>query len=735
MGHVTLRVDVRSPAGEALYLKGTQGLADLIDHVAGLADPARREPALAALGAAGPARLVALREGLSHPAWRVRSCASRLLADETIDGPTSARLVAAAKGDPHKKVRRQALQALVFESCVPGRVSSERPDPYDVVGLLLERLRNDRSVSVRRAAATGLRFQVALNGNRERRVQRGLRRAMGEEEDETIRRRARQTLAEFDTEGEGDTYRALRWALAEGRVELALRLTRGHMRRWEVQGTFDEAREWLDRVLAASHGAPPSLLAPVLHDAGVTALVTGNFEAAARHLRAGIAQWDRAGDRINGLRSRCALAFVASFGDDVKAIDDLEAEVVEVRATGDDSSLFEVLAVCGQARMFRGRPEAARGHFEEALALARRPGLEHNAATALVGLASVEVAQGYYGEGEAHLVEALAGIEAQGDEHTEVIARCWSAELQRLRGDSEQAAARAGECLERARTMGAPYPLAMALLALARARLEQGDPHGAEALLQEASVVAARGRLNHLLSAIHIGRGQVAMTLGDDIAARKWLNSARHRAQNRGNPTATALTFHHLAQLARARGHLHRATALHHDALVLRDRSGDQAGVVDSLEALAGLAVTTGNDDKAARLFGAAQALRDATGCARAQLASATYDADVATLGQRMHDHELRSVWADGAVMSPSEAVWYARRGRGPRRRPPRGWDALTPAQRRVAALVAEGLTNAQVAEQLGLGPETVKSHVAKVLAKLDVSSRWELRGVSPPDP
>ena len=710
-------------------------MADLIDHVAALSDPARREPALAALRAAGPARLVALRDGLSHPAWRVRSCACRLLTDDTIDGPTSARLVAAAKGDPHKKVRRQALQVLVLESCFPASVSSERPDPYDVVGLLLERLRNDRSVSVRRAAATGLRFQVALNGNRERRVKRGLRRAMAGEDDETIRCRARQALGEFGAEAEVDTYCSLRWALGEGRVELVLRLAGGHMRRWEAEGTFDEAREWLDRVLAASQGAPPSLLAPVLHDAGVTALVTGNLEAATRHLRAGITQWDRAGDRINGLRSRCALAFVASFGDDARAIDDLEAEVAEMRATGDDSSLFEVLAVCGQARMFRGRPEAARGHFEEALALARPPRLEEAVATALVGLASAEVAQGYYGEAESHLVEALAGTEAWGDEHTEVIARCWLAELQRLRGDSEQAAAQAGECLERARAMGAAYPLAMALLTLARARLEQGDPHWAEALFQEASVVAARARLNHLLSAIHIGRGQVAMAIGDDIAARKWLNSARHRAQNRGDPTATALTFHHLALLARARGHLHRATALHHDALVLHDQSGEQAGVADSLEALAGLALTTGNDDKAARLFGAAQSLREVTGCARSQLASASYDADVALLAQRMDGHELGSSWAEGAALSRDEAVWYARRGRGPRRRPPRGWDALTPAQRRVAALVAEGLTNAQVAEQLGLGPETVKSHVAKVLAKLDMSSRWELRAAIPPEP
>ena len=82
--------------------------------------------------------------------------------------------------------------------------------------------------------------------------------------------------------------------------------------------------------------------------------------------------------------------------------------------------------------------------------------------------------------------------------------------------------------------------------------------------------------------------------------------------------------------------------------------------------------------------------------------------------------------------MPLTEAVWHARRGRGSRSRPRRGWDALTPAQRRVADLVAQGLTNAEVAEHLFVGPETVKSHVAGVLAKLGMSSRWELRGASP---
>ena len=709
-------------------------MANLLDHVAALPDPDRRQQALATLGAAGPARMVALREGLSHPGWRVRRWACRLLEDETLDALTSARLVVAAKGDPHKKVRRQALLAVVWESCVPAcRAPESTSSRHDVAGLLLERLRNDRSVSVRRAAATGLMFQVTLNGNGQRRVQRGLRRAMAEEHDETIHRRAREALGDLGAVGQRDTYRALRWALGEGRVELALRLARGYMRRWEEQGCFGEAREWLDQVLVLADNARPSLLAPVLHDAGVAALFTGDFDVAAGHLRASVVEWDRAGDRTNRLRSKCALAFLASFGDDASAIEELEAEVAEVRATGDDASLFDVLAVCGQARMFRGSPEAGRRYFEQALAVARHPELEWNLATALVGLASAELRQGDYGEAESHLVEALARTEASGDEHTEVIGRCWLAELQRLRGDSHQAAVRAGECLHRARAMSAPYALAMALLVRAGAVLEEGDPDVARALFQEASTVATRARLSHLTTAARIGRGQAALARGDAASARRLFDMALTRARLRGNVAVAAQASYHLGQLARARGHLRRAVSLHDEALALRHKAGDRAGMADSLEALAGLAMATGNDGKAARLFGAAQGLREAVGCARSCLSTGTYGADVAMLGGRMERDDLDAAWAEGAVLTPGEAVWQARRGRGPRHRPLRGWDALTPAQRRVADLVAQGLTNAQVAEQLCLGPETVKSHVARVLEKLEVSSRWGLRGASPP--
>ena len=55
-------------------------------------------------------------------------------------------------------------------------------------------------------------------------------------------------------------------------------------------------------------------------------------------------------------------------------------------------------------------------------------------------------------------------------------------------------------------------------------------------------------------------------------------------------------------------------------------------------------------------------------------------------------------------------------------------WE-LTPREREVAALVAEGLSNPEISQRLGIGEQTARTHVSNVLSKLGVSSRREVAG------
>ena len=70
----------------------------------------------------------------------------------------------------------------------------------------------------------------------------------------------------------------------------------------------------------------------------------------------------------------------------------------------------------------------------------------------------------------------------------------------------------------------------------------------------------------------------------------------------------------------------------------------------------------------------------------------------------------------------------YAARGRGRRSRAEKGPESLTPTQRDIVALVAEGLTNPEIAERLFISPRTVQSHLRGAYAKLGVTSRRQLR-------
>ena len=81
------------------------------------------------------------------------------------------------------------------------------------------------------------------------------------------------------------------------------------------------------------------------------------------------------------------------------------------------------------------------------------------------------------------------------------------------------------------------------------------------------------------------------------------------------------------------------------------------------------------------------------------------------------------------AASTGSAAAAYARRARGERKRPRHGWASLTPTEHQVVALIADGLTNPQIATRLLMGQATVKTHLAHIFNKLGVPTRAQLAG------
>jgi DNA-binding CsgD family transcriptional regulator len=96
-------------------------------------------------------------------------------------------------------------------------------------------------------------------------------------------------------------------------------------------------------------------------------------------------------------------------------------------------------------------------------------------------------------------------------------------------------------------------------------------------------------------------------------------------------------------------------------------------------------------------------------------------------VGNQQRGRRHRSAWAEGAALSIDEAIAYAQRGRGERKRPASGWASLTPTERDVVRLVSEGLANNDIATRLFASPRTVQTHLTHVYTKLGLSSRVEL--------
>lgn len=141
---------------------------------------------------------------------------------------------------------------------------------------------------------------------------------------------------------------------------------------------------------------------------------------------------------------------------------------------------------------------------------------------------------------------------------------------------------------------------------------------------------------------------------------------------------------------------------------------------IDALELMAVSAASQDSADEAARLYAAAARGREATGYRREVWQTSVYE-------ERTQALRGLPAWAEGGGLTVAEAVEYAQRGRGKRKRPATGWASLTPTETTVVRLVADGLGNPEIARRMFISARTVQAHLGHVFTKLAVRSRGEL--------
>ena len=219
---------------------------------------------------------------------------------------------------------------------------------------------------------------------------------------------------------------------------------------------------------------------------------------------------------------------------------------------------------------------------------------------------------------------------------------------------------------------------------------------------------------------MHQVAADVALACGDRDRAGEHVERLQTLCEGLEAPSAFVALFRLRAQLARLDGHFKHASEFAHRALDVADRHQQLMAQVVILEELALLAGDLGQSDEAARLLGACETFR-----ARTRYGT-RLPHRVCEVDKLRADLDAKAV-EEGTGLTIDDAIRYARRGRGPRGRPIEGWDALTPAEQQVSALIADGRSNQEVAHALFVTVATVKTHVAHIFQKLDLRSRAQL--------
>jgi non-specific serine/threonine protein kinase len=184
-------------------------------------------------------------------------------------------------------------------------------------------------------------------------------------------------------------------------------------------------------------------------------------------------------------------------------------------------------------------------------------------------------------------------------------------------------------------------------------------------------------------------------------------------------------------------GDLARATAYGRESLSDSAALGDTLGITATLEVLAWVAAADGDYGRAARLLGAAdqQAWVSGGNPFYGVEFGTSHDQCEAAARAALGDARFGAEFSAGADLSLEEAIAYAQ-GDGEALEPRRARPAQRPADERspltrreleIAQLIAQGMTNKQIAQRLLISRRTAEGHVENILTKLGFTTRTQV--------
>ena len=519
-----------------------------------------------------------------------------------------------------------------------------------------------------------------------------------------------------------DVDSAMRFAAASGESHLLWQMCGSLTFVWVASGRFAEARQWF--ASCCEHlDVPVSAQLPARWGAAHLAAYSGDIERALQLADETRALALQIGATTYVARCNNTIGVGGMFTQRTRARAALQSSI-ESSATGDAWCHVDSSQVLAYIDLQEFRVDDALRRLESVRPLVEQ--LRHPPLLAWDQLGRYQAAAIRGDVAEAHSIETqvVQAVAAAGDVSISALMVAAQSHVAQRAGRARDTVDEVERSLAKCVAQGAESAALVLLGSLIDACLSVGDVDRAENLLAGTEADIERTAPDATLG-LHIQRCRLSLAVGDLAAAESAATARSEWPSATARPRACRRSL-----LEGARGHASwPARPSRGDRHLPRGRCSEPSGWTDTPSDVCGswhsAALRSTTALGAARLLGAADSLAHQIGLVDEPCQSLFVDAInelVSTL-----DEELIAARTHGQTLDADAAFASVARSAGPRRRPSSGWDGLTPAERQVVTLVAEGLTNRQTAERLFIGAGTVKTHLEHAYAKLGVRNRTEL--------
>lgn len=526
---------------------------------------------------------------------------------------------------------------------------------------------------------------------------------------------------------------ALRWVVAAQEATLALQLVGSMVSFIQLRSSLNEARNWFEEALAldgASQETPWRMR--TLYGAGLLACMHNESELAQHRLYECNVLAETLGDyegQILSLGMLATLELQRGSYEGARSYAEQGSSILEKVGNRWYKGVFH--SMYGKIEAKHCNFEQARVRFHISLMLLQEVEDLRTQADVLAQLGNIMRLQGKLKTAlflYTRSLKLLREIDARWNQPT-----CMNGigDIKRLQGSYAEARDSFEECLNLTTQLSNSVEKVNALTGLGQLALYQGDMRLAARYLKESLRLTQAIEYTSGLALLLLALGDLERYQENYASAKDYYEQCLPMTRTMHDKVSMAGALFGLGDVARRQQENARACMLLKQSLQLSWETGDRLGLAASLETFAWFCQQIGLPERAVQFLGTAASLRDWLQIPLAPTLAADHERAVTSLHNALGEIAFHESWAYGHTMTLKLALSMIARipipgneAAHPEKPSPTYPAGLTTREVDVLRLVATGLPDARIAEQLVISPRTVNTHLRSIYGKLGVSSR-----------